>query len=116
VSEVDSRFPSGDQGGNLDVVPDPTSTGVNELHAVWDSVIYQYPGYEVLPMDAVWWKFYSDQASKIMASHSVDPFQIKAGDYAAWAAESYQMAEDVVYQGKRLSNAPNPFGVDFQAG
>ena len=48
VAEVDSRFPEGDQGGNLQKIPMDKASGVDELHAVWDSVIYHYPGYETM--------------------------------------------------------------------
>ena len=45
VSEVDKYVPEGDRGGNLEHMPDPTDSGVTNLHSVWDSVIYEYPGY-----------------------------------------------------------------------
>lgn len=53
TTRVDSKYPRGDFGGNT--VPLPDKEGANELHAVWDSVIYQYTGYEDLPFaDAEW--------------------------------------------------------------
>lgn len=40
VAEVDHRYPKGDRGGNLQKVPDTTGSGVGDLHAIWDSVVY----------------------------------------------------------------------------
>lgn len=39
-SRVDKNFPSGDKGGNLFPLPNHYTT--DDLHAVWDSVIYNY--------------------------------------------------------------------------
>jgi len=39
---VDSKYPSGDRGGNSEKIP--SKDGANNLHAVWDSVVYEYTG------------------------------------------------------------------------
>ena len=39
---VNSQYPSGDRGGNSEKIP--SKDGVNNLHFVWDSVIYEYTG------------------------------------------------------------------------
>ena len=39
---VDSKYPSGDQGGNAEKIP--SKDGVSDLHFVWDSVLYEYTG------------------------------------------------------------------------
>lgn len=54
TTEIDSEFPSGDLGGNLQSVY-PSIEGVDNLHSIWDSVIYEYPGYPVLPLDDASW-------------------------------------------------------------
>jgi len=46
VAEVDSKYPSGDSGGNAESLP--SICGAGNLHAVWDSVAYNYCGYPVL--------------------------------------------------------------------
>ena len=43
VSAVDKTYPKGDRGGNDERMPE--KEGVNELHALWDSVIYDFAGY-----------------------------------------------------------------------
>ena len=44
TSGVNDEYPKGDRGGNSEWI-DPNVDGVGNLHALWDSVIYQYPGY-----------------------------------------------------------------------
>jgi len=39
---VNSEFPSGDRGGNSEKIP--SKSGVDNLHFVWDSAIYEYTG------------------------------------------------------------------------
>jgi len=43
TSRVNHEYPEGDKGGNA--FPLPAKDGANELHAVWDSVIYEFTGY-----------------------------------------------------------------------
>ena len=42
VAEVDSKYPSGDKGGNAETLP--SICGASNLHAMWDSVAYNYCG------------------------------------------------------------------------
>ncbi len=39
---VNSEFPNGDRGGNSEKIP--SKDGVNNLHFVWDSAVYEYTG------------------------------------------------------------------------
>ena len=48
VALVDHDYPKGDAGGNFEKVPDTHHDGVDNLHAIWDSVIYEFPGYQTL--------------------------------------------------------------------
>lgn len=52
VSGVDDEYPKGDRGGNSEWIP--SVDGVGNLHSLWDSVIYQYPGYPSL-VSAISW-------------------------------------------------------------
>jgi hypothetical protein len=53
-SRVDKAYPKGDRGGNS--FPLPKRDGADELHAVWDSVGYEWTGYPVLPFSDADWK------------------------------------------------------------
>lgn len=52
-TRLDKEYPEGDRGGNS--FPLPAKGDASNLHAVWDSVIYQYTGYETLPYDEARW-------------------------------------------------------------
>ena len=45
-TRVNSKYPTGDRGGNS--FPLTSKDGINELHAVWDSLLYEFTGYETL--------------------------------------------------------------------
>ena len=75
VAEVDSEFPKGDQGGNAEQVP--SRDGVENLHGIWDSVVYSYTGYETLPMDENKWDWYTEQAALIEENNPIDNLQVK---------------------------------------
>lgn len=45
-TRVDSQYPNGDRGGNS--FPVASKDGIKELHAVWDSILYEFSGYETL--------------------------------------------------------------------
>ena len=61
---VNSTYPEGDQGGNLEMLPD--IGGVINLHYVWDSVSYQYVGYADLPMNETQWDYYGDEVATMV--------------------------------------------------
>ena len=53
TSRVDHNYPRGDYGGNTVYLPE--LDGVDNLHAVWDSVSYEFSGYAHLPFsDSDW--------------------------------------------------------------
>jgi hypothetical protein len=99
VSAVDALYPKGDMGGNLERFPDPDSTGVNELHALWDSVIYDYPGYPTLPFTEETWANYTDIITEMWTDFTPDENKLYPGDYNKWASEGYDIAKKFVYNG-----------------
>ena len=46
TSRVDNQYRQGDRGGNS--FPLPIKDGVKNLHSLWDSVLYEFTGYETL--------------------------------------------------------------------
>jgi len=76
MSRVNHRYPKGDRGGNLFRIPDKDRSGwwnswlthlwdsgsKWNLHAVWDSALYEFPGYGDTPFDDDGWKSISDTA------------------------------------------------------
>jgi len=53
TSRVDHEYKHGDRGGNSFRLPMKLSAG--NLHAVWDSVFYEFTGYPKLPMNQDLW-------------------------------------------------------------
>ena len=69
VAVVNSTYPKGDEGGNLELLPD--IGGVTDLHYVWDSVSYQYVGYADLPMNETMWDYYGEEVSYMASLYPV---------------------------------------------
>lgn len=105
VAEVDSTYPTGDRGGNSEKMP--SQGGVSNLHALWDSDIYTYEGYPDLPLSSSSYDWYTTQASTLSANYPVDSSAVKAGDYAGWAQESLEVAQDYVYNGFTTGQIPS---------
>ena len=82
-AEVNSTYPSGDAGGNYEKVP--SIDGVSNLHSVWDSVIYQYPGYPVMPLSDTDWTWYTTTSDAIAESNPINGEALLEGDFMGWA-------------------------------
>mmetsp|Transcript_4785 Transcript_4785/g.5833 ORF Transcript_4785/g.5833 Transcript_4785/m.5833 type:complete len:250 (+) Transcript_4785:89-838(+) len=66
---VDSKYPKGDRGGNNEKIP--SKNGVKTLHAVWDSVIYEWTGYPNLPLNSDDWSWYSSTSDELAGKFPV---------------------------------------------
>ena len=90
VALVDSTYPTGDRGGNSEKIP--SKNGVNNLHFVWDSVVYKYTDRVTLPFSDSDWDFYTSESASISSSYPVSDDELKAGDFQAWADEDLEVA------------------------
>jgi hypothetical protein len=104
-TRVDSTYPNGDAGGNYEKVP--YVDGVGNLHSVWDSVIYEYPGYPVMPISAADWSFYTGEVTTLNAEYPQSPSSILPLDWNTWAQQSYQLAVDYAYPGFVTGQVPD---------
>ena len=77
------------------------------MHSIWDSVIYEYGGYETLPLTADRWDWYTEQINNIVKSHPIDHSKIKARDYVEWAKDDLDLAINYVYKGFTAGQAPS---------
>ena len=50
--------------------------GVSNLHSVWDSVIYQYPGYPVMPLSTTDWNWYTTTTETMSTDYPVNSADI----------------------------------------
>jgi hypothetical protein len=102
---VNATYPKGDAGGNYEKVP--SVNGISNLHAVWDSQIYQYPGYPVMPLSTTDWDWYTATGASYYAQYPVSQSSILSADYSAWALQSYDIAVNDVYPGFVANQTPS---------
>jgi len=73
---VDSKYPSGDRGGNNEHIP--SKDGASNLHAVWDAVIYDYTGFPDLPLNDSDWDWYTSEDAKLADEYPISSDELKA--------------------------------------
>jgi hypothetical protein len=105
TAEVNSTYPNGDAGGNSEKVP--SVNGVSNLHSVWDSVIYQYPGYPVMPLSTADWDWYTSTSSTMASDYPVNSANILSEDYMGWANQSFDISVNYVYPGFVTGSTPS---------
>ena len=76
-------MPSGDRGGNDFLLK--KHSGASELHAVWDSVIYEYTGYPKTPFSDADWATYTKNAEDLMAKYPLTDTEANEFDSNVWA-------------------------------
>jgi hypothetical protein len=97
VSGVDQYYPKGDSGGNREWLP--SICGAGNLHAVWDSIAYNYCGYPDLPLSDADWLWYETEAASINTQYPVDDSKLFDADFMQWAVEGYELSATLVYPG-----------------
>ena len=104
-SRVDHEYPKGDFGGNT--VKIPAKDGVNNLHAVWDSVAYEFSGYAKLPFTDSAWELNGKRAKALVTKHPVSSlkYDVTNLDPEQWAKESFDVADSFVYKGVETNHA-----------
>lgn len=73
---------------------------MSNLHAVWDSVAYEWTGFPVQPFSAADWSWYTETSQAIAGSYKVDKSLLYDGDFSKWAQEGYDISTLYVYPGK----------------
>jgi hypothetical protein len=95
TSLVDSDYPKGDAGGNFEHLP--SICGASNLHAVWDSVAYDYCGYPDMPLTNAAWSDLTSTDQEIAGQYKIDMNKLYDGSFLAWANESFDLAKDYTY-------------------
>merc|ERR1712226_736207 len=85
TSRVNHQYPKGDFGGNLFKVSEKSGTGVDNLHAVWDSLLYEEAGYQDLPFSAADWESFGAKARGWINEYPVDDASIRDLNPDHWA-------------------------------
>lgn len=96
TSRVDHEFPAGDRGGNDFKLA--SQDGLKELHAVWDSIIFEYTGYATLPFSDADWNTNGDNAKKLMSTYTISSSEATNLEPTFWANESFKISENFVYK------------------
>jgi len=105
IARVDSTYPAGDNGCNS--VSLPSLDAASNLHAVWDSVLYEEPGTQTLPFSSSTWSSYGTLAASIATANPVPTSAYHNSDPAAWSAENSAYAPTLyssVTPGKALTS------------
>jgi len=92
---VDDKYPSGDRGGNS--IKIPTKDEADNLHAVWDAVLYADATDPTLPLGSDDWSSLGDQSSSLESTYQVDPDEVNNENVNQWAYESYTLATADTY-------------------
>jgi len=98
MSRVDKEYPTGDRGGND--FPLPNHYSANELHAVWDAVIYEFHVNDKLPYDEAAWVKLTNTVNKLSSRFTIAPSEYATYDVDAWAEETFQTGAKNGYKGK----------------
>lgn len=99
TSRVDSNYPAGDRGGNS--YPLKQKDGepkVNELHALWDSVVYKFGEDYTLPLSKSNWDVLGGISSRLRSNYTIDPSDYLPLKIKQWALESFHWSGEKVYK------------------
>jgi hypothetical protein len=102
------QFPSGDQGGHLEIVlrDPPNKNSEKNLHLVWDELPGQFKA-----MDAITSMAAGLEANPKFSRTQLAP-DIAVKDFAAWAQESHDLAIQFVYLNGQLKCATTQSSLD----
>jgi len=105
VSRYTTKYPSGDRGGNSFPL---TKVGqVNELHALWDSVVYEYEADMTQPLSSDDWNYLTTTAANLTAQFPESIFSDLDSPITEWNQESLKIAEDFVYTNIEENTKPS---------
>lgn len=90
TTRVNHEYERGDFGGNLVYLPD--KEGAKNLHAVWDSVIYEFTGRAKLPFNDNDWSDLSSKAQTLMGKYEISDADAMNLDVKQWAHEAFEIS------------------------
>lgn len=96
TSRVDHEYTKGDRGGNSFRLP--SKEGASNLHAVYDSIFYEYTGFPNLPLNDADWSQYGSISDKLVSKYPESSLaNTKDLSFVDWAKESFGISESFVY-------------------
>jgi hypothetical protein len=105
-SRVDKKYDTGDRGGND--LPLPGHYSCNELHCVWDRVVYEFKKNVASPFTSDSYNTFTNTVSTVMKRHPVSSLDAVSNlDPDQWQKESFAIAKSFVYNGVQEGVALN---------
>lgn len=93
---MDHEYPEGDRGGNS--FPVTSKDSAKNLHAVWDSVLYEYSTDQTLPFSASGWASNGQAAADLVKKYPLSTLADTTNlNPIHWADETFKVAESFVY-------------------
>jgi hypothetical protein len=77
------------------------------LHALWDSVLYEYDNDLTLPLSPSDWTYLGEQSSRLTTLYPDSAFDNLEDSYKTWNADSLALAESFVYEGIEEKTIPS---------
>jgi len=96
LNRLDKEFPTGDAGGND--FPLTYHYDVDELHALWDTVIYENHNSYKLPFTADTWVSFGTETSAISSKYSFTSSQINNVNFYSIAQDSFKIGTSTAYK------------------
>lgn len=102
VSRYTKKHPNGDMGGNLFFLQE--KDGINELHALWDSGVYEFDQDFPRPLSEDSWDKLTEISSRIRSEVTRESLKdALTKPESEWASEGYELATHFVYAIKERS-------------
>lgn len=102
VSRYTKEFPNGDMGGNLFMLQEKDN--VTELHALWDSGVYEFDQDLDRPLNETAWKWLDGVSERLRKENTMDDLKdLLKKPESEWASEGYEIASKFVYDIKENS-------------
>lgn len=93
ITLVDDTFPSGDRGCNSLTLANVD--GASNLHAVWDSMLYNQTHNTGLPLTSNDWAMFGSLSAEFRTKYVLDPTKYHDNDPYEWAEENETIASFV---------------------
>ena len=72
---------------------------MKNLHSLWDSVLYEFYGYQDLPYSDADWATLGEHSATIRKNYPMNPEVIEDLDPVNWSEESFEISSTFVYKG-----------------
>jgi len=99
IARVDNEYPDGDKGANSFALP--YHYGADELHAVWDYVIYEWHTSIKRPFTQATWDDFQPDVTRTYNDNigNVQKSAYSPMDFTAWSLQDFEIAKETCYTG-----------------